>query len=264
MIIDLHAHVTVDVPAQLERAERAGVDRTVMLTTRIHPEAPRTLEGVRAEFARLGTVLGGASSPVEEYRESLAEQRRAIDGHPAKLIGFAQVPIGLGAHGTRQWLDAELRAPGMVGIGELTPPPGHADLIEPVLAASADLGGLPVLVHGFAPHTVEDLRTYAALAARYPTVPVIVGAFGGLNWLHLVDLALERANLYLDCSSALQVFAVRAAATVLPDRCLFGSNTPYGDVLAARATIEAAITDPAVADQVLGGNLLRLIEGRLG
>jgi uncharacterized protein len=83
-----------------------------------------------------------------------------------------------------------------------------------------------VLTHGFAPNTAQDLATYADLAARYPSVPLIVGAFGGLNCLQLIDLAHERRNLYADLSSALQVFAVRAAAHEIPEQCLFGSNTP--------------------------------------
>ena len=36
----------------------------------------------------------------------------------------------------------------------------------------------------------------------------------------------QRRNLYVDLSSALQVFAVRAAAHEIPEQCLFGSNTP--------------------------------------
>lgn len=181
-----------------------------------------------------------------------------------EAVGFANVPPGLGEAATRGWLGASLGQPGIVGIGELTPRPGNAGMVEPVLAACADwttaTGGLPVLVHGFLPNTLADIRTYAALAPRYPTVPLIIGAFGGLNWLDLVDLALDHPNLYIDLSSALQVFAVRAAAMALPERCLFGSNTPYGDVLVSRVTVEAAVTDRAIRDQVLGGNLARLLE----
>jgi predicted TIM-barrel fold metal-dependent hydrolase len=57
----------------------------------------------------------------------------------------------------------------------------------------------------------------------------------------------------------LQVFAVKAATNEVPDQCLFGSNTPYGDVLASRATIEAAILAPSVLQQVLHDNAAQLI-----
>ncbi|KAA2258049.1 amidohydrolase family protein [Solihabitans fulvus] len=259
MAFDLHAHVTVDVPAQLARARRAGVTRSVLLGTRVHPEAASTLDEVRAEFARLGTVIGGVQAPLADVAGAFAEVRAAVDAHPEEFVGFAGVPLGLGADETSAWLDDCLGQPGIVGIGELTPAPDRAELAEPVLAVSADHGGVPVLVHGFAPNTAADLRTYADLAARYPTVPVVVGAFGGLNWLTLVDLALARPNLHIDLSSAVQVFGVRAAVNALPERCLFGSNTPYGDVVAARSTVEAAVADRAVLDQVLAGNLLRLL-----
>lgn len=259
MAFDVHAHVTVDVAAQVRRARTAGVERSVLLTTRTHPERPTTLDGLRAEFARLGAVIAGARSPLEDYRAAAAEQRRAMDSYPDAFVGFASAPLDLDKSDLAEWLDSYLAEPGIVGIGELTPPPDRADLIEPVLALSDDHGGLPVLVHGFAPNTAGDLRTYAALAARFPRVPIIVGAFGGMNWLELTDLAIERPNLYLDVASALQVFAVRAAVTALPERCLFGSNTPYGDVLAARTTVEAAVRDPDLLSQVLEGNLIRLI-----
>ncbi|MDH6118106.1 amidohydrolase family protein [Kitasatospora sp. GAS204B] len=261
MIIDFHAHVTVDLPAQLARAREAGVGRTVLQSTRIHPEAPTTLDGLRAEFARLVAVIGGEISPEEEFRAAVDELCAALDTHPDETVGLAGVRLNMTADRTRAWLDHMLARPGIVGIGELTPAPGQARLIEPALAVSADHGGVPVLVHGFAPNTADDLRTYASLAARHRSVPVVVGAFGGLNWLELVDLARETPNLHIELSSALQVFAVRAAVRELPERCLFGSNTPYGDVVAARHTVEAAVADPAVRDLVLGGNAARLLAG---
>ncbi|WP_037604412.1 amidohydrolase family protein [Streptacidiphilus rugosus] len=260
MIIDFHAHVTVDVPAQLARARRAGVTRTVLQSTRVHPEAPTTLDGLRAEFARLVGVVGGEAAAEEEFRAAMAELCAALDAHPQEAVGLASARLGVDAERTTAaWLDSALARPGIVGIGELTPAPGRAELIEPALAVSADHGGVPVLVHGFAPNTVEDLRTYAALAARYRTVPLVVGALGGFNWLELVDLALQTPNLHIELSSALQVFAVRAAVRELPERCLFGSNTPYGDVVAARRTVEAAVDDRAVLALVLGGNAARLV-----
>ncbi|MFJ3203015.1 amidohydrolase family protein [Streptomyces sp. NPDC086989] len=261
MIIDFHAHVTVDVPAQLARARQAGVGRTVLQSTRIHPEAPTTLDGLRAEFARLLAVVGGEAGHEDEFEAAVDELRDAVEAHPGESVALAPVRLDTPADRTRARLDDLLARPGFVGIGELTPAPGRAHLIEPALAVSADHGGVPVLLHGFAPNTADDLRTYASLAARYRTVPVVVGALGGFNWPELVDLALDTPNLHIDLSSALQVFAVRAAVRELPERCLFGSNTPYGDVVAARHTVEAAVTDPAVRDLVLGSNAARLLTG---
>jgi predicted TIM-barrel fold metal-dependent hydrolase len=260
MAVDLHAHVTVDPAAQLARARLAGVERTVLLTTNAHPEACSTLDELRAEFARISATISGAVPPLDDVRAAMAELRRALDRYPEAAVGFAKVPLGLTQDETAAWLDGYLGTPGIVGIGELTPAPGRADLIEPVLAASADHGGLPVLVHGFAPNTLGDLRSYAELAARHPDVPVVVGAFGGLHAMDLIGLALDRPNLHLDLSSALQVFAVRAAVHALPDRCLFGSNTPYGDVVAARHLVEAAVTDRHLLARVLAENATELLD----
>jgi uncharacterized protein len=54
----------------------------------------------------------------------------------------------------------------------------------------------------------------------------------------------------LDLSSALQVFVLAAALREVPQQCLFGSNTPYGDVVAAQALLMAATPDPAVRRMV--------------
>jgi predicted TIM-barrel fold metal-dependent hydrolase len=254
MIIDIHAHMTTSLTDQIKRARDAGVDRTVLLSTRQHPEQARTLEDLRAEWGGLSRVISGASSPDEWFRAATAELLAGLDAHPGEVTGFVNVPLGRDTAATAAWLDPYLSRPDVRGIGELTPAPDKAALIEPVLAASTELGGLPVLVHGYAPNTAGDIRTYAERAARYPRVPVIVGALGGLNWMDLTDLAAERPNLYIDLSSAIAVFAIRIAALTVPGQCLFGSNTPYGDVVATRVTAEVAITDQAVRRQVLEDN----------
>ncbi|MFI1916298.1 amidohydrolase family protein [Nocardia sp. NPDC020380] len=262
MAIDIHAHLTNDVPAQLARARVAGVTRTVLLPSSVHPEAATTNAELRAEFARVTTVVSGGPLPEERFRNAIADLLAAVAEHPEETVAFVSVPLHLEAGRIREWVADYLTRPNVVGIGELTPAPGRAAAIEPVLAAAAEHGGVPVLTHGFAPNTIDDLRTYRELAERYPSVPLVVGALGGLHALDLVDLAEDRPNLYLDLSSALQTFAVRAAARTVPEQCLFGSNTPYGDVVAARHTVEAAVSDPGVRRSVFEENAARLLSRR--
>jgi predicted TIM-barrel fold metal-dependent hydrolase len=263
MMTDVHAHVTLDVPAQLARARRAGVERTVLMPTSVHPEAPSTNAALRAEFARLTNVIGGDALPDEIFHTAIDEVLRAVRAHPGETSAFASVPLDASAERIRRWVAENLRHEEVIGIGELTPAPGRAHDVAPVLDAVAEHGGpVPVFVHGFAPNTLEDLRTYHELAGRHPSVPLVVGAFGGLHALDLVDLAAERPNLYLDLANALQTFVVRAAARTVPQQCLFGSNTPYGDVVAARETVEASVPDATVRALIFEENFERLLAER--
>jgi predicted TIM-barrel fold metal-dependent hydrolase len=262
VITDVHAHVTLDVPAQLSRARQAGVERTVLMPTSVHPEAAQTREELRAEFARLSHVIGGAALPAEVFRSAIDEVLSAVRAHPGETIGFASVPLDAPATEIRRRVADNLAQEEIAGIGELTPRPDGARAVGPVLEAVADHGGaapVPVFVHGFLPNTLGDLRTYHELAGRHPSVPLVVGAFGGLNALDLIDLAAQCPNLYIDLANALQTFAVRAAARTVPEQCLFGSNTPYGDVLAARDTVEFSVPDKAVRALILGENFERLL-----
>src|SRR5258708_9842037 len=105
MIPDIHAHVTTDPAAQLKRAREAGVGRTVLLSTRQHPEKPRTLEGMRAEWSGLNRVISGAASPDEGFRSATAELLAALDAHPGETFGLANVRLGKDAESVAAWLD---------------------------------------------------------------------------------------------------------------------------------------------------------------
>ena len=115
-------------------------------------------------------------------------------------------------------------------------------------------------MHGFAPTTTGDLATLAALARRYPAVPLVISQLGGLNWLTAVELVREHSNMYLELSTAYIIFAVRLAINEIPDRTLFGSDAPYGDPLLARATVERVTRPGALRDRVLGGTLGALLD----
>ena len=262
MIIDVHAHLTDDLDRRLADDARAGIAATVLLSTRVHPERARTIDQVRAEYAGLQRTVAGADGAGAAFTPGLTELLAALDAHPGRVLGMAAAPLDLPPATLLPFVDRQLSRRDVVGIGELVPVPGRVETIRPVVRLADDHGGLPVLVHGFAPHTEDDLHGYAAVARAHPGVPIVIGAFGGLHAMTAVDLALAVPNLWLDLSSALQAFVVRAAAHELPDRCLFGSNTPYGVPAAALATVEHAVTDPGVRAAVLGGNAERLLAPR--
>lgn len=258
MIIDIHAHVWDDIITQQDRAKQAGIDTSVLLSTRFHPESCTGLPELKREFGRLLGGLDGQPEAGDPFVASMQELDQALTARPSDTIGFANASLTHQAESVEA-LAARLQDQRIVGIGELTPAGGHAIDIEPFLQLAADHGGLPVLAHGYAPNTEQDIRTYAQLAHRYPTVPLIVGAFGGQSAMTLIELAQDRPNLYLDTSSALQVFMVRAAAHAVPEQCLYGSNSPYGDPVAARCTLEAAIEDTVVLERVLGLNAATIL-----
>lgn len=128
-----------------------------------------------------------------------------------------------------------------------------------MLRAALDYGGLPVVVHGYAPTTAGDLRTLADLARRYPGVPLVVSQLGGQHWLDAIELVREHPSMYLELSTPVVAFAVRAAIEALPERTLFGSDAPYGDPVLARRTVERATKQGEVRERVLGGTLALLL-----
>ncbi|MEV6769813.1 amidohydrolase family protein [Nocardia sp. NPDC051030] len=260
MTIDIHAHVTDDLEQRLAADQQAGIDLTVLLSTRVHPERARTPAEVRAEFAALQNVIAGTPVDATAFTGPAEELRAALDAHPGRVVGMAAAPLSLDAQTLIAFVDEQLRHPAMVGIGELTPAPGAGQAILPIVRLADDHGGLPVLTHGFAPNTDADLRAYADIARRHPRVPVIIGAFGGLHAMLAIDLAREVDNLYLDLSSALQAFVLGAAIRELPTKCLFGSNTPYGVPTASLATIHSVIDDRSLLAAVLHDNAAGLLK----
>lgn len=260
MIIDAHSHVHDPVSDHIALLDAAGADRAVLFGTRPHPERATDLASFRREMDVLNEAISGRSTGVDAYRAAWRELDAALAAHPDRFIGFGKVSLDQPAEQIAADVEREVVGRGLRGIGELTPPPDGAGRIEPVLRASADHGGLPVVVHGFAPTTAGDLATLADLARRHPTVPLVVSQLGGLHWLTAIELARETPNMYLELSTANVIFAVRLAISEMPDRVLFGSDAPYGDPVLARATVERVTRPGALRDRVLGGTLAELLD----
>ncbi|MEV5943253.1 amidohydrolase family protein [Streptomyces sp. NPDC051994] len=259
MIIDAHSHVHDPVETHVGLLDEAGVDRAVLFATRPHPERAGDLASLRRELAVLDDAIGGRGNTAKAYRDAWRELDAALAERPERFIGFLSVPLGLEPEEIAATVEREVVGRGLRGIGELTPPPGRAAVIDPVLRSAADHGGLPVVVHGFAPTTADDLVTLSALAGRYPTVPLVVSQLGGLNWMQAVELVRDTPNMYLELSTANVVFAVRLAIKEIPDRTLFGSDAPYGDPVLTRAMVERVTSPGEIRDRVLGGTIAELV-----
>ncbi|WP_216893664.1 amidohydrolase family protein [Nocardia alni] len=208
----------------------------------------------------LTAALGGGGKDESVYRSAWQELDAALAAYPDRFIGFGTVRLDLPAKEVEAYVEREVVGRGLRGIGELTPPPGRAALIEPVLRASAEHGGLPVVVHGFAPTTQEDLRILASLARRYRRVPLVISQLGGLNWLSAIELVRENPNMYIELSTAPVVFAVRFAIKEVPERAVFGSDAPYGDPVLARVAVERDTPPGELRDRVLGNTLAELLD----
>ncbi|RJO78391.1 metal-dependent hydrolase [Nocardia panacis] len=259
MIIDAHSHVHDPVESHLAALDAAGVDRAVLFGTRAHPERAVDLESLRREMGVLDNALAGGVTAVDSYRTAWAELHRTLAAHPDRFVGFGSVPVDLPEDDIATLIDREVVGRGLRGIGELTPPAGAAGRIEPVLAAAHDHGGLPVVVHGYAPTTAADLRALSRLATRYPKVPLVISQLGGTNWMAAIELVRDTPSMYLELSTANIIFAVRLAIREIPERTLFGSDAPYGDPVLARTTVERVTPPGEVRELVLGGNLSRIL-----
>ncbi|MFJ8436019.1 amidohydrolase family protein [Kitasatospora sp. NPDC094019] len=260
MIFDCHQHVVLPTSAQIAAMDEAGIDRAVLLSTLPHIERATDIASLKREMSVLHRVLQGEADgreqPGREVREALAEGGE-------RFVAFGKVQVGLPYEETVKALQQEVVEPGYAGVGELTFGADEADRLEPVFRAvhEAAVGGraLPLLVHGFVPQTAGDIRTTAALARSFPAVPVIIGVLGGLNWLETIELVKEIPNLYLDLGSSFVSLAPRLAAAEVPERCLFGSNTPFADMYSNRILVERMIPDAAARARVMGENLAELL-----
>lgn len=260
MIIDSHAHVILPVEQHLALMESAGVERTVLFSTRVHPERAVDLEAFEREMTTLFAIINGQKdNGLEPAKGAIQEQIQVLRTHPSRFIGFGWVPVGLSYDDTANWIQTYVITPGMRGMGEFTLAPGQIGLLGPIFALSSEAGNLPLWVHTFEPLKLDDIRALVALSKRYSGVPVILGHLGGLHWMETIKLAKECPQAYLDLSAVYTTLAPTLAIRELPERTLFSSDAPNGNPLVARTMVEQITQDSSVRALVLGETIARLV-----
>ncbi|WP_242851360.1 hypothetical protein [Clostridium sp. DMHC 10] len=59
MIIDSHAHVVLPVEKHIELMDEAGIDKTILFSTSMHPELAQNLEEYEKELNKLYDIILG-------------------------------------------------------------------------------------------------------------------------------------------------------------------------------------------------------------
>ena len=83
---------------------------------------------------------------------------------------------------------------------------------------------------------------------------------GGSNWMDVIAFAKEHGQAYLDLSAAFTPLSVKTALTEVPEKCLFGSDAPFGEPQLCRQLIEFVSPSLSVTELALGGNIERLLQ----
>lgn len=262
MIIDGHSHVILPVQKHIELMNQAGVDKTILFSTSIHPETAGNFVELKAEMKRLNQMIGGtASAVIAARRAATKEQADSIQVWPERFIGFGAVPLSLtDDNQLNDYIKTEVIANGFVGLGEFTLPSGAVSLLEPIFRSAANWGNLPVWIHAFNPLTLDDIRKIRQLAAKFTHIPVIVGHLGGSNWLETIEFVKETPNLYLDISAYFSTLVLKMAIHQLPDKSIWGVDMPYGDLELSMAAVKKVTKDAGICKAVLGENMAALLK----
>lgn len=263
MIIDSHEHIILPVENQVKKLEEAGVDKSILFSTTPHPEKANSFAELKKEMGTLYKILAGENTKeanIQRIEKGNQELVKSIKTYPDKFYGFGAVPLGMTIAETKEWIEKNVIANDLKGIGELTPgSDNQIEQLSPIFQALEDFPQLPIWVHTFNPVTANGMKILMGLAQKYPNVTVIFGHMGGYNWQVLLDFAKTVKNAYIDTSAAFSSMAVKMVISELPNKCLFSSDAPYGEPLLNRQLIEFIISSKEITSMVLGGNIAKLL-----
>ncbi|MER6947877.1 amidohydrolase family protein [Nonomuraea sp. NPDC000554] len=216
-----------------------------------------TPEGLLATMDALGVTAMGIS-------HLLAVGPDAVRGNELAMDVARRFP---GRFGVWQVYNPHHRTPlvqdGVWGV-KLHPDVHQCPLDDPLYEPVWRLG-LPVLVHGQTGSPWSDPERFAAVAARHPDVPLLMGHTG--LWQHgfarAARLVAGHPNVFLEvCGSKMTGrWIARLAALAGAERVVFGSDACFLDLRTGLGRVALAPLGPAERAAVLGGNLARILKG---
>ncbi|NUR91665.1 MAG: amidohydrolase family protein [Nonomuraea sp.] len=195
------------------------------------------------------------------------------------LLGVGPDPL----EGNRLAFEAAAKYPGRLGVWEVYNPHHrnplqatgwgvklHPDvhrcrLDSPLYDPVWELG-VPVLAHGQIDSEFTNPARFAAVAARHPGVPLLMG-HSGLFPYGFTDAALavaDHPSVFLEtCGSKMTGrWIARLAALVGPERVVHGSDACFLDLRVGLGRVVLAPLADADRALIQGGNLARILGGR--
>lgn len=263
MIIDSHEHIMLPTKKQLEKMDVAGIDKAILFCSAPHPEKAHTLNELEAEMNSLYKILAGENRKednIKRLSNNISDLIKVINEYPNRFLGFGSVPLGMTINETQDWIDEQITANSLYGIGEFTP--GNEQQImqlDTVFQALRNTHVYPVWVHTFNPVTINGIKLLMSLCEKYPEIPIIFGHLGGSNWIDVIRFAQSHENVYLDLSAAFASIATKMALIEMPEKCLFSSDAPYGEPYLYRQLIEFVSPNKKTTKLALGENISRLL-----
>lgn len=262
MIIDGHSHVLLPAEKHLELMNQASVEKTILFSTQIHPEAAETFDELKAEMKRLNQIISGNAGLMQKTRTVASkEQADIIRAYPDRFIGFGAVPLSMpNENALNDYIESQIIANHYIGLGEFTLPSGAIPQLKPIFKAASLQNSLPIWIHAFNPLTLEDIKEIYNLAVIFPKVPVIIGHLGGSNWLETIELVKQTSNLYLDLSAYFSTLVLQMTIQALPGKCIWGVDLPYGDLESSMAAVKKVTPDSGIRRAVLGETIASLLK----
>ena len=204
----------------------------------------------------------------DEFRECNQWTAEGMRRFPGRALGYCYVNPGC----PREAL-AEIRRcveeRGFIGIKLYNEHLCTEPIVFPIVELAIELG-VPILHHAGHSHyfVAEQPRMsggehLAELARRYPEARLICAHLGGGgDWEWEIKALRHAANVFLDTSGSvvdegLVEMAIRVAGV---ERVLFGCDN---SLTAGMGKMRGAELSPADKQQVLGGNMQRLLQTRL-
>jgi hypothetical protein len=247
-VIDCHAHVGIsrepgtreelsapwdtvaDPEIILQHAQEAGIDKTIIF-------------------------------PINNtnYNEANEEIAQICQRYPERFAGLARHDAETESGGTiRPRLFHEIHDLGLRGLKLHTQPNTE------ILDAAKELG-IPILYD-----SNQHVELFAQFLPYYPTIDFIIPHLGSDqsdNWeehLVAIELAKRYPNVHLDTAAVVITEYLEKAVRELPaEQILFGSDEPEIDCRLEIFKIRVLNLPKQKEEMILGGNILRLLGGRV-
>lgn len=292
MVIDAHAHFEprmLELDTIIAKMDAVGVDRIALIPAMNDPlpQTPRRLLSAArflmqrdwtrplAELVHRSTMTrdGNLRLSGREHRiypsPDNASVAEVVKARPDRFLGWIFLNPRAQPDAVEE-LERWRSVPGMIGVK--LHPHWHdyrTDLLDPILRRCEELS-MPALIHlGFGPR-----GDYREIARRFPRLTVIAAHAGFPFYQRLWAYRADAPNLHVDLSSPYidEKLARAAVAAMGPERCLYGTDAPYGfhaddgsyDYGEIKGWIQRLPVSSEEQGRILSGNFERILSTRRG